>query len=323
MKYTTNGDLLWGSTQSKHQVKFLNDRKAQVMADRLGVTIKTLEREYGFTIVKDGKINNMHWEECEEDELFYEMQDFLTDHPNYVAFLNIFGIDKYTKIRAALDVRQIAEVFQHIFDARLSFNDKDRPEVTDGYFIRTEQYSLVAISAMQWGDGCKRSQSATVIHEFGHYVEQRIIPDNVYLPNQPYNDRDTSFAAALLLLSQLNLGIDSKNQRLMADELVAWINAIWISWIVGLDPRTAVLGAAIDTAVQKKFAHTEVIKRIFEPLAIMVCSKKHAVEFFNRFGQYDLSQMSKYNPSEMGDKSLCLQIEQATRLSIDMIRAHS
>jgi hypothetical protein len=301
-------------------IKILNERNAQVMADKLGITMKALERSYGFLIVKDKKFNNVYWKECEDDDdIFYEIDKFLTDHPDYMKFLNIFGIDKSTQIRAELDVGKIAERFQHIFDARLSFDDKDRPEKTKGYCDRIEQYCLVAISTEQLDDGYKIAESATVIHEYGHYAELRIIPDEDYIPNQPYIDRDTSFKSARLLLSKWNLGIDDRNQRLMADELLAWINAIWISWIVVLDPRTALLGAVID-ADKKNSAHTEVVKRIFEPIALMACSKEHAAEIFNRCGPHDLSAMSKYKPSEMGDMSLCLQIDHATRVALDQIR---
>jgi hypothetical protein len=299
-------------------MKIVNERNARILASRLGITTKTLESGYQFIIVKDEMIKKI-WKDREDDDLFYDIQNFLKVHPYYGEFLSRFGIDKYSKIRAALDVRQIAEVFQHTFDAWLSFNDKDRPEKTEGFFIRTEHESLVAIAASKWTDGCERSQSATVIHEYGHYAEQRIIPDDNYRPSQPYSDRETSFASALLLLLSLKLGTDSNKQKVITDELVAWVNSIWISWIVGLDPRTAILGAAIDSADPDTSLRPEVVKQIFGPLAIMACSKKHAAKHFNQFGSYDLSAMSKYSLSKMGDKSLCIQIDQSTKHIFDMI----
>ena len=301
----------------------VNVRSAQNRATHLGITTKTLERNYGVIIVKDDKINKMNWNNADDDELFYWIQDFMTDHPEYRPFLCRFGIDEYTKIRAALGVGQIANVFQHTFDARLSFEDKDRPENTEGYTIRTERGCLVAIaSSREWDDGCERSQSATVIHEYGHYAEQRIIPDDLYRPDQPYSDRETSFASALLMLCDLNPCIDSNIQRLIADELVAWVNTIWISWIVGLDPRTAILGAVLDSADQNSYLPQEIVERVFTPLAIMACSKKHANEYFRRFGPYDLSSKSTHNRGEMGDKVLCLQIDQATRHAFNTIKLH-
>ena len=302
-------------------MNIVNERVAETLAREGGITTKTLAMGYGFIIVKDDLAKKSNWPESDDENLIFNIKNILADYPNYSSFFKHFGIDLHTKITHELDVGQIAKNFQRIFDAKLSFYKNDRPENTEGYCIRTEQDCLVAVTATEYDDGCRYAQLATVIHEYGHYVEQRIIPEDVFSPGQPYCDRDTSFASALRLISELNLSVEINIQRYIADELVAWVNAIWISWIVGLDPRAAVLGAAIDSTHPITFLHPEVVNKSFKSLAAVICSKKHANDHFRQFGPYDLFAISKYRRSDKGDKNLCLQIDQATKCAFEMIRA--
>lgn len=183
--------------------------------------------------------------------------DLLEDYPLYTHLFEIFCISDCSLYTLATDVEL---TFGHIFDARLVFyrdgiwlekgtqSSIEHDVNLDGMMGTMARYGsdysqcLVAISSTNADINVVDKGSALKL--YGHYCEQRLlVGQRMY---SPYEMRDTAYADALRVIKDGRIKAVKGAASFAADNLIAWINAVWLCWIFNLDVRPVIVGMVLD-----------------------------------------------------------------------------
>lgn len=82
--------------------------------------------------------------------------------------------------------------------------------------------------------------TATLIHELGHLVEEKIRLDTGEVTSRSYDQ-----ARLVLQMNGMADG-DEYDLHVLADEWVAWVNSVWIAKMLDIDIRHSILGMVMD-----------------------------------------------------------------------------
>lgn len=153
-------------------------------------------------------------------------------------------------------------------------------------------------------------QRDTVVHELGHYSEQRVATLRGQPPG-PLAIRNTAFIDAHSLLTQMKCKPSYFGDlRRAADELVAWMNAIWLCYMLGIDSRTVFVGMLLDS-ISHPANDTGFNENCLPAVARIFTERTFAERIFNSAGSYTLVNGLK-SSMKNNDTQLCKQIDSAT-----------
>lgn len=251
---------------------------------------------------------------------------FLEDHPYFRATLQCVGVPY--DLRLGITSADVEKLLGHRFSADFSTHHQGRigidlahllvPEAQEraarsiGYmFVTGSNYDQfhVAVAFQLGPDLLDRS---TVLHEYGHYVEQRVATRR-HRNADPLADRSTAFADALRLVRIAGAHSSSEHEmRRAADEFVAWFNAIWLSWITGMDPRLVVVGMVLD-AISSAEPAIPFLERCISIIAPVITDREVAQRFFCGSGSSSFENTLRHR-SRHRDVQLCQQIDHATAM---------
>lgn len=200
------------------------------------------------------------------------------------------------------------------------------PEITfpdeecgGGYMARLGEHSddfNIAVIAI---DDCKNLDRGTVLSQFGHYIEQRVVAHR-QLPFEPLAMRNTAFLDAYEVVNMTSKGATCEQDlRRAADQLCAWTNAIWLCWMLKISPKIVVVGMALDaTNYPSEEGRSETCGLV--AAARVLVSHTAAEHMFTSAGPFTLK--TALRPEASGnDVSLCQQINLASSLLLESIRA--
>ncbi len=267
---------------------------------------------------------NMNWND------WFQLDDFLEDHPGYRATLQSVGVPH--DLGMSLAPSDAERLLIQRFAADFSTHHKGRigidlahllvPEAQEsasrscGYMFRKGlNHDQFHVAVTFWPEPeLDLLDRATVLHEYGHYVEQRVAAKRRQ-SREPLADRSTSFNDALRFIRHFGDRPSSEYEmRRAADELVAWLNAIWLCWITSMDPRIVVVGMALDA-----FASVEpdirFLERCIAAIAPIITDREVAQRFFSGLGLLTFENALSHR-NRNSDVTLCKQIDYATVMLI-------
>lgn len=183
--------------------------------------------------------------------------NLLEDHPQYSGLCRLIGLSGLPQFTYTIDA---VKTLGHIFQARLSFHHPDRfvEEIRDFAGDRAPKAGNYAGCMARYGDNLSKffvaiatqpddtniASMGSILHGFGHYAEDR---KAAFLgATSTHQKRETSFNAAYQLLQDTFPQISEQKALRAADEIVAWINALWICWMLNLDTGLVLSGMILD-----------------------------------------------------------------------------
>ncbi|MBI5920491.1 MAG: hypothetical protein HY847_02445 [Betaproteobacteria bacterium] len=185
-----------------------------------------------------------------------------------------------------------------------------------GFMIRHGKDDSCRV-AIAWVGTKNKLHRGTVLHEFGHYVEQRVAALRGYSPG-PTVDRDTAIRYAREVINKMiRPSHFAGNTFIAADEVVAWLNAVWLCWILGIDPRIVIAEMAIDSVSSPE--NDSGFVKICSPLINhIITDHSSADRMFKSAGPFTFQQALERKPGET-DITLCQQIDGATASILEYI----
>lgn len=262
----------------------------------------------------------------------FMLRFFLEDYPNYRSLFNT--VDMPDDMPTQVDYNHVRFTLGARFNASLSIHEPNHmpadlakfiphaaklPPNLEGYMTRFGKRDAKFHIAVKIGDNNKLDRG-TVVHEYGHYVEQRV----AFLrggPTDPLAERDTAFMFACAMVSRVrgrsvlayyvHHGYPA-DLRWTADELVAWLNALWLCWILNIDPKTVAAGMVLD-AINHSALDIVTVTRCLPAIAHIITDRAAAEQLFASAGPYTLGNALRRGPNER-DSRLCKQIDCATSM---------
>lgn len=156
----------------------------------------------------------------------------------------------------------------------------------------------------------------SILRMYGFYVAARASHATT---RNKFSEND-AVAAALTVTYALNCSpFFGGRAGDSADTLVAWMNAVWICWMVGIDPRVVVVGLLMD-CIPTMQNDWRALLTVLTAMTPVVVSRAEAERLFNASGRKMLDHISRLDTQ---DRALCAQTNKATIKWLDQIAAHS
>ena len=257
---------------------------------------------------------------------------FLNDFPQFRTLFAALGMPDNLPLQVNADA--VRDTLARRFNAGFSIHDagrigsdlakfvphaKDLSSASTGYMTRYGENYMhfhVAITIADKTTG--QLDRGTVIHEYGHYVDQNVAAHRGYAPG-PYVKRDTAFMGAFELINKMEASTaGTRSHYFAADELVAWLNALWLCRILNIDPRTVVVGMILDTISQPS-GNIGFVKACLTAIANTIVDRSAGERMFNAAGPYTLHDALCPDPDGNDDR-LCAQIDGTTSALLEAIR---
>ncbi|MBU1690658.1 MAG: hypothetical protein KKD65_07960 [Gammaproteobacteria bacterium] len=254
--------------------------------------------------------------------------DFLRDFPEYFGLFSSFKLFEYLPLLVYPE--DVKNSLGQIFNVQLTFHEKEKlieeikifaPETAplnnnlSGFMSRFgENFTnfFIAISFSHFFKGVV--DRGTAIHEFGHFIEQKVATRKNGITHA-LQIRETSFKSANYLYKKFYRDIPIELAAKEADELIAWLNALWLCWLLKIDARSVVWGMIEDETNNSNISkftinHLPKIKDFFlnRNVAEEHFKGKHKIGFYEFF-------------EHENESAMCDQIDDATRRLIDFWKA--
>lgn len=246
----------------------------------------------------------------------------LADFPEYKRVFDLYEVPD--QMNLVCSVEQAKAAFEGAFGATLSFHrlgelNRDlkarncpivpnRDDVMgfmarDG--VRLNKY-LVAIAGQKEQDGnVKDIHVGTILHEYGHYVEER---HQAQLRKRGNEWRQTSHWVASRWVNAVRQPLTFEGIDFAADELAAWMNAVWISWLMDADRNYVVTGLVLDAVSNPDFP-AEFVTQALPDLHAILTNRRVAEKLFRSTAQgASFDDFFKQGT----ETSRCCQIDEAT-----------
>lgn len=253
---------------------------------------------------------------------------FLEDFPAYQPLLE--SINMPDDLRLLIDVEDARQTVGQHFSAGLSVHHRGQigadlayllsPTAQQqaarcmGYMLRRDSDPALFHVAVTFQEAPGWIDRPTLVHEYGHYVEQRVAAKRKQTID-PYADRATAFMDALQLVQLFSKSAPyGDDERSAADELVAWLNAIWLCWMAGMDPRIVIVGLLTD-AISHGKRDLRFLNRLIPALAGIVQLRTPAAKFFGGLGRWTFDT-ALARVCGAHDIQVCQQIDKATSMLI-------
>ena len=173
-------------------------------------------------------------------------------------------------------------------------------------------FQVAVQTASPWGE----VDLGSVLRMYGFYVAARASHATA---RNKFSEND-AVAAALAVPYALNCApFFGERAGDSADTLVAWMNAVWICWMVGIDPRVVVVGLLLD-CIPTMQNDWRALLTLLKALTPVVVSRAEAERLFNASGRKMLNHATRLDTQ---DRALCAQINKATIKWLDQIVAES
>jgi len=267
-----------------------------------------------------------------ESDYVFLRDKFLADFPHYAELFIAVGMTDNIWLHATRD--DVRSTLGARFNAELSFHKPGRISADLAWRIPSiREASNLAGYMTRYGKGAAMFHVAvttidkassyvdrgTAIHEYGHYVEQRVAANRGYPPG-PLQKRNTAFKYAYALVTATGSGAtDGLCSRFAADEFIAWINAIWLCWMLRIDPKTVVVGMVLDAISHPESFAPYVHQSLPLIVKAEIFSNRAAAEhIFESAGRYTLSRGLRVG-TDTSDVRLCEQIDRASSTLLDLV----
>ena len=275
------------------------------------------------------KINaNYTWADAPlEDPIGLMAGELLRSHPQYAEVCTLFNINNLPMLTYGAEIER---TLGQIFDARLSFHVPERmaTEVKDFAGERAPTQKNLEGYMNSYGPNLSKFfiavstvpplpdvvQKGTVLHEYGHYIEQR---KAVTLGStRAHEIRDTSFKSAYCLFKKNFPKLSEKKALEAADELVAWLNGLWLCWLLELDTGLIVAGMVLDEVSQPD-SETGFPQHCLPKIREYFLDRQIAERHFNSANGQSFTECLYLEHEEQ----LCFMIEDATRRLLNIVKA--
>lgn len=197
--------------------------------------------------------NTQSWTRVAGSERYnFNIAKFLDDFPIYTKH---FRTHQFESLNSIVLTNEVTTRIKPLFDVSISFHEPDRiwkdlhqlkreglPSKNAacplGYMsplFRGANEFYIALAAIERK---KLTLISTVVHELGHYAEERVRFDRKLL-------KSTSMQLAIKYLHLRKTGAGKSNSgdlHYLADEWVAWINSIWVATVLDVEIEHSVLG---------------------------------------------------------------------------------
>lgn len=272
------------------------------------------------TLVSSRELCQYKWRDAPSDgPVVLLTGKLLEDYPEYSDIFRIFRVSNLPLYTYTADA---AKTLGRMFEAKLSFHHRDRMAAEVRTFAgnrapvsqRLEGYmnlygpdlskSFIAISTHP--DDPDIADKSTILHEYGHYVEQRKAA--LLGATHALQMRETSFLVAYQLLRHGCPNISDRVVLRAADELVAQINSLWLCWVLGLDTGLVLAGMILGE-VSHPSAVTTFSTTHLPRLSKYFINRRIAEAWFKSFYGFGFKDFA----DDGDEKRMCFQIDDATR----------
>lgn len=262
--------------------------------------------------------------EWPHEDAILRHEALLNAFPDYKRLFDAMDISRVCLLS---DVESVKQSIGQVFDARLSFHVPGRlardialvaPEVKPsspslaGYMSRYgDNFTSYLVAVTAADETCRSVDTGSVLHEYGHYVEQRQLKYDRMIP--AYAPRETSFSSACLLVLSRFPDLTGEAILVAADELVAWTNALWLAWIFQVDPRVVFCGMVLDEISNP--AKARLTRRVLPDYLDLFRDRELAERQFEFYSGIQFTRFSRI--SDVHDKSRL--VDGATRALFDYL----
>lgn len=263
------------------------------------------------------------WRPYPANWVYLQRLELLFDYPEYQALFDLYEIEQCPMFTSPPSVEKTLGA---VFDADLVFTapgnvgkivrkklpqDEYVLDSSAGHMVRYgehfEKYLIVIATAAK---EIKAVDKSTVLRMFGHYCEQRILAAQPMY--KAYEMRDTAYKDAVELVNRAlpNAALP----EVIADNLTAWLNAIWLCWIFNLDQRWVIIGMVLDE-ISNPQGVSSFISNVMSTLKPLLTDRESAERFFR------IASGSGFDNcfDDRNVVGLCQGIDKATRMLLHSI----